>query len=313
MTFRFPQLAMKVLITLMLLVPVAGTSVNAQQSGDWIKIRPTGERFQVLLPQQPKVEAAKGTYGTPYGKRSASGKVYSTSIEGLTYQIWSFETLRSPPFLVDEISRFLDEYADLVWESLLKSDRDALPQDRPELATMKYKSELAMGVIPGREYSLKLGNVSGASRFYMDGSRLYVLVVRAKSDSSKSGDKFFKSFLATPLTPTPFLPVAAAFEAEPNDLVFKSTETATKAKVIAKPEPKLTDGARKYWVNGTVELNGVVDRYGRVTNIKVVKRLPHGLTEAAVNAAKGTKFSPATKDGMKVSQYIHLEYGFNIY
>jgi TonB family protein len=312
MNFRYQQLPMKVLIIVVLLFPMAGSSVNAKQSREWIKIRPTAERFEVLLPQQPKVKAANVTYGTPYGNRTASGKLYSTSIEGLTYEIWSFETLRAPYFLVNQISTFLDEYADLVWESLLKPDRDALPQDQPELAAMVYKSDLSMGVIPGREYSLKLGKVSGATRFYMDGSRLYVLVIRGNGDNSTAAENFFKGFFATSRTPTPFLPVAADYEAEPYDMVFKSTETATIAKAIANLEPKYTDGARKYWVSGTVELKGVVDRYGRVTNIKVLKRLPHGLTDAAVNVAKETKFTPATKDGMKVSQFIQLEYDFNL-
>ena len=52
---------------------------------------------------------------------------------------------------------------------------------------------------------------------------------------------------------------------------------------------------------------------GEVTGISVVKPLPDGLTEKAIQAARQIKFRPAQKDGHVVSQYIVLEYNFNIY
>jgi hypothetical protein len=41
--------------------------------------------------------------------------------------------------------------------------------------------------------------------------------------------------------------------------------------------------------------------------------LPDGLTEACINAARKIKFIPAMKDGRFVSQYVTIEYNFNIY
>ncbi|HKG16002.1 MAG TPA: energy transducer TonB [Pyrinomonadaceae bacterium] len=52
---------------------------------------------------------------------------------------------------------------------------------------------------------------------------------------------------------------------------------------------------------------------GRVRNIAVVRSLPDGLTEMSVRAARKIKFKPAFKDGHAVSQYVTLEYNFNIY
>ena len=52
---------------------------------------------------------------------------------------------------------------------------------------------------------------------------------------------------------------------------------------------------------------------GSVISIQPVKRLPDGLTERAIAAAKQIQFTPAEKDGHKVSQYVTVSYNFNIY
>jgi len=62
-----------------------------------------------------------------------------------------------------------------------------------------------------------------------------------------------------------------------------------------------------------VVLRAVFAEDGLVKNIRVVSGLPFGLTERAVAAAQEIKFSPAMKDGRAVSQYIQIEYNFNLY
>src|SRR5467141_3714903 len=129
------QPVMKQLTNLLLFVLLAhGYTVIAQQTPDWIKFAPNDERFQVLMPQQPKVERAEVQYGSRSGPLTATGTAYFTSFEDSTYTLWSLETLRTPSDSVDEISIYLDEYADLVWESLLKPARDALPEGTSPMA-----------------------------------------------------------------------------------------------------------------------------------------------------------------------------------
>ncbi|MCA1556179.1 MAG: energy transducer TonB [Acidobacteria bacterium] len=45
----------------------------------------------------------------------------------------------------------------------------------------------------------------------------------------------------------------------------------------------------------------------------MINGLRDGLSEMSVNAARGIRFTPATKDGRPVSQYVQVEYNFNIY
>jgi protein TonB len=86
-----------------------------------------------------------------------------------------------------------------------------------------------------------------------------------------------------------------------------------KALITFKPEPGFTEEARKNNVTGVVRLRAILHASGGVQSISVVKGLPDGLTEKAIAAARQIRFTPAEKDGRAVSQYVVLEYNFNIY
>ncbi|HYG80618.1 MAG TPA: energy transducer TonB, partial [Pyrinomonadaceae bacterium] len=95
--------------------------------------------------------------------------------------------------------------------------------------------------------------------------------------------------------------------------VFKTSEVNAKARILSRPEPQYTEEARKNQVSGTVVLRAVFSASGQVTNIRAVSSLPYGLTERAIAAARQIRFTPAMKDGRAVSQYIQIEYNFNLY
>ncbi len=94
---------------------------------------------------------------------------------------------------------------------------------------------------------------------------------------------------------------------------FRQTEVTQRALITFKPEPGFTEEARRNNVTGTVRLRAILSASGEVTNLSVVKGLPDGLTEKAIAAARQIRFRPAQKDGRTVSQYVVLEYNFNIY
>jgi TonB family protein len=95
--------------------------------------------------------------------------------------------------------------------------------------------------------------------------------------------------------------------------VLSGRDVTQKARVTSKPEPQYTESARQYLVQGTVVIRGVFASSGEVRNLKVMKKLPHGLTRRALEAATRITFIPAMKDGHPVSMYIQLEYNFNLY
>lgn len=98
-----------------------------------------------------------------------------------------------------------------------------------------------------------------------------------------------------------------------SDGVFSGLDVTTKARVTAKPEPSYTEAARQAGVTGTVVLRCVFAADGTVRNILVLKGLPNGLTEKALEAARLIKFIPATVASRPVSMFIQLEYNFNLY
>jgi len=94
---------------------------------------------------------------------------------------------------------------------------------------------------------------------------------------------------------------------------FTPREVTRRAQVLSRPEPLYTEEARRNQITGTVTLRLVLNANGTVTNITAISRLPDGLTEKAIAAARQIRFTPAEKDGRKVSQYATIQYNFNIY
>jgi TonB family protein len=95
--------------------------------------------------------------------------------------------------------------------------------------------------------------------------------------------------------------------------VYAAGQLTKKAVITSKPEPGYTEEARQQGVEGVVRLRAVLMPDGRVRHVIPLRRLPAGLTEKCVAAARKIKFVPASIDGTPVAQYVVLEYNFNIY
>jgi len=95
--------------------------------------------------------------------------------------------------------------------------------------------------------------------------------------------------------------------------IVPSDQLTTKAIITYKPEPSFTEKARQNNVTGTVRLRAVLGADGQVRHIVPIKRLPDGLTEKCIEVARKIRFTPATLDGHMVSQFVVLEYNFNVY
>jgi TonB family protein len=80
--------------------------------------------------------------------------------------------------------------------------------------------------------------------------------------------------------------------------------------ITYKEQAKYTDQARANRVEGLVVLSLVFAADGRITDIEVIRKLPDGLTESAIEAAQKTRFRPATKDGQPISVRMTMEFNF---
>jgi TonB family protein len=96
----------------------------------------------------------------------------------------------------------------------------------------------------------------------------------------------------------------------PGDRIVTVDQPEQRIRLLEKPEPSYTEEARAHKIAGTVILRLVFTSKGTVENIRVMRELPNGLTERAIDAAKKIKFVPAMKDGHAVSMWMQLEYNF---
>jgi len=77
-------------------------------------------------------------------------------------------------------------------------------------------------------------------------------------------------------------------------------------------EPKYTEVARRARIQGIVIVEAIIDKNGNVDRVKVIRGLPMGLTESAVNAVKQWKFRPGTLNGRSVDVIFNLTVNFRL-
>lgn len=317
------------IIATLLFLCLPTSRVEAQS---WTNVAPAGEQFTVQLPGSPKITPQKYSVG----QFNVEGQVYSVLHNGVQFNLWSFKNPRFADYESMEGETYADGCADLVWDGLFKPWRDKLPKaEEPLLARMSWAPNLKSIKVPGADYLVRIGETQGLVHIINNAEQLYVLATINTAADSDETQQFINSFSLSPqpsklpdeAAPSPSTGIktesagtVATGEGgrlEPSGVtdnrVLRGNEVDERARLLSKPEPLYTEHARKYWVKGTVVLRVAFSRTGQVTNIIVVRSLPHGLMLRAIKAAKNIKFVPATKDGQPVSTFIQLEYNFNLY
>jgi TonB family protein len=82
---------------------------------------------------------------------------------------------------------------------------------------------------------------------------------------------------------------------------------------IFAPQPQYTHAALVAHIEGPVVVRATIDKSGRVTDVEVLRGVPMGLTEAAVDAVRQWRFQPATLRGRPVSVYYDLTVAFRMH
>ncbi|MFI5167302.1 MAG: energy transducer TonB [Thermoanaerobaculales bacterium] len=79
-----------------------------------------------------------------------------------------------------------------------------------------------------------------------------------------------------------------------------------------KIQPTYPEIARKARVQGTVIVEAIIDKQGNVTDARVLRGLPMGVSDAAVAAIQKWKYTPATLNGRPVSVYLTVTVTFTL-
>jgi TonB family protein len=328
----------------------AGAAFAQEPAATWVKSAPEGEGFSVLLPKEPtsSPERAAARELKVEGRRYEAADE-----EGRRYVVWSLKDPANVgerfarANYVSEVFRgeglYLDHIAEVAWELLVTPENEKARSEGRlgGFRQLAYAREFRLDGRPAREYTLLSKEVNGPVFVCADGPRVYVVAALGANANDPRLKRFVESFIPNPAARVPQGDPATGTGAgigpghggvgagqgggsgggpapEPGAPVdynrtFKVVEVTQKAAITFKPEPSFTEGARKFSVAGVVRLRAVLDKTGEVKNISVVKGLPHGLTSTTISAARQIRFRPAQKDGRAVSQYIILEYHYNIY
>jgi TonB family protein len=107
-------------------------------------------------------------------------------------------------------------------------------------------------------------------------------------------------------------PTAAVTQEPGSQTKDKQMRRRARPLILYKEKAQYTQEARDNNVEGTVVLRVVFGADSQINIIEVIRGLPHGLTEKAVEAAKKIRFEPATKDDQPVSVPGKLEYVFKL-
>jgi len=92
-----------------------------------------------------------------------------------------------------------------------------------------------------------------------------------------------------------------------------SANQTTSLQILSKPRASYTDWARFYQISGKIPLRVTFLADGNIGSVTAVRKLPFGLTNNAINAARAIRFQPAVKDGTASTVTKLVEYSFMIY
>jgi TonB family protein len=88
--------------------------------------------------------------------------------------------------------------------------------------------------------------------------------------------------------------------------------SSTRPTILYKEKAQYTREAEDNKIEGTVVLSVVFGADGQIGDLRVIRSLPHGLTQKAIEAASKIRFNPAVKDGQPISVRGNIEYTFNL-
>ena len=87
----------------------------------------------------------------------------------------------------------------------------------------------------------------------------------------------------------------------------------SRPQILRQVNPEATEEALKHHgFSGTVIVEALIDKDGRLVDVRVVKGLPFGLSEKSVDAVKQWTFKPATLGGKPVKVFYVLTVNFKI-
>lgn len=107
-----------------------------------------------------------------------------------------------------------------------------------------------------------------------------------------------------PTLPPPEAPAGGVYAAVPPG--------GTQPEEVDRVIPRYPAAARAAGTGGSVVIRGIVRRDGTIDNVEIIKDLPNGLGEAALDAVRRWRFRPATFRGDPIDVYYTVTVNFRL-
>lgn len=270
---------------------------------EWQRVTPQGEEFSLLTPVMPVLlKQGSNFYLHMYGEKVSEQRSYSAYADDFIFIIQSYKAARPQKLLKD------------------------LEKDSNQRRT--FERDITISGFSGKQYRISSTDFHGKALSFVTRQHIYIITLAARDENNTAIAKFLSSLILgddisaqasgqvldlqeRDAYKNVFLKESDAVQSQGQS--FNIKDVSRKAIIIWRPEPAYTEQARHDQVKGTVILRGIFDADGQVKNLRVMSGLGGGLTEKAVEAALSIRYFPAEKDGQRVSQYIQVEYNFNLY
>jgi TonB family protein len=266
-------------------------------------VNPRGEEFSVLTPHPPNFVKQQADYlFREGGERILEHRSYSGYGGDFVFGIESYRAAR-PQRIIKDLEQRVGHWA-------------------------TFEQEIKLGDFSGRQFRLNRKDVYGKVLSVVTKRHAYLIMLAAREEHNQAAARFFSALLLGDGIDAPATgevldvresavyknALSGKPDADPGrGDAFGPKDVTRRALIGLRPEPLYSEEARRNRVAGTVILRLVLGAGGEVEEVTVKRGLDSGLTEKAVEAALMMRFFPAEKDGRPVSQFVQVEYGFDIY
>ncbi len=286
---------------LVFVIAVLALCAGAQGLSEWKKFSPESEEFSVEFPALPKQSDQNGTpRRSTYWADDERTRIFIAS-----------DPLSSPT-TVDQCLRVLGKFqsADIDLGSLkakkfTKTDADF--QYSAIAVSTEVRAYLFFIVAPA-------GNAEKPDRFLSSiriepkpksSETTVETTVRAETDPSTA--------TVWPVAKTPAerrFPDNASLPVDP--MARPETDTAG-LRILSSPRPGYNDVARLFMIEGEISVRVTFNADGTIGSVTTLSKLPFGLTESAIGAARSIKFVPARRDKKPYAVSKMIVYSFTLY
>ena len=303
---------MKKTTLILLFITIFSLSVFSQTEDktNWEKFAPNAEDFSLELPKLPKQSAKSVT--DKYNSRDyrvASGETF--------YLISSHKNINDSPY------KILYDFAAKNAVKILSNENERSDGEFVSFYDTEGFYQTILVVKTRRRFYIfhtltEIENNSDIKRFFDS--------IKISSDSSTSDFTKEKGEFLSNIQPATqknnSSQISQNLALQNGDSENKSNEISNqneqkvetkKYKILFKPRANYTDLASYYRLTGTVTLRVTFLSNGKIGKISVANKLPFGITNEAIKAARSIRFEPESINGIPQTVIVHIVYNYTIF